>query len=513
MDMRSLFLRAVETWPDREAIAAGDVRLSFAESWERGLRLANVLREHGVRPGDRVAVLEDNTLEAADIYVGCTAANFVRVPLYVRNSGEAHRHMIRNTGCTAVVVSANRAGELDGIEADCPDLRYVLVRDASYEGLLAGAKATDFGTRPAPDQPYVIRHTAGTTGRSKGVAYTHWKWLAYCRDWFYPFPGLEVGDANLCASPISHGSGYFFTPVWIGGGRNVLLEKAEPKACLDVMERERVAYMWCVPTLLASLARHESAPGRDWSALKAMLVAGAPIAETTARAGHAVFGDTLYSGYGQTECFPITQISPKEWFSDVAGSNPLRSAGRAYGYALVKIVDPETRQEVSPGEEGEIAARADGQMIEYWNDPEATAEKIQDGWIMTGDVGRIDRNGYVYLLDRASDLIISGGFNIYPAELENVIAAHPAVAEVAVFAVPDEEWGESPAAVVVVDDPAAVTEEEIVDLCRKGLGSYKKPRTVVITTEPLPKNAVGKILRRVLREPYWADRESRISGS
>jgi acyl-CoA synthetase (AMP-forming)/AMP-acid ligase II len=513
MDMRSLFLRAVETWPDREAIAAGDVHLTFSQAWERGLRLADVLREHGVRAGDRVAVLEDNTLEAADVYVGCTAANFVRVPLYARNSSESHRHMIRNTGCTAVVVSANHAGELDGIEADCPDLRYVLVRDASYEGLLAAAKATDLGTRPSPDEPYVIRHTAGTTGRSKGVAYTHWKWLAYCRDWFYPFPGLEVGDANLCASPISHGSGYFFTPVWIGGGRNVLLEKVDPKACLDLMERERVAYMWCVPTLLGALARHESAPGRDWSALKAMLVAGAPITETTARAGHAIFGDTLYSGYGQTECFPITQISPREWFSEVPGSNPLRSAGRAYGYALVKIVDPETRQEVAPGAEGEIVARADGQMIEYWNDPEATAAKIQDGWIMTGDVGRIDRNGYVYLLDRASDLIISGGFNIYPAELENVIAAHPAVAEVAVFAVPDERWGESPAAVVVVEDPAAVSQEEIVTLCAERLGSYKKPKTVVITTEPLPKSAVGKILRRVLREPYWADRETRVAGS
>jgi acyl-CoA synthetase (AMP-forming)/AMP-acid ligase II len=244
-----------------------------------------------------------------------------------------------------------------------------------------------------------------------------------------------------------------------------------------------------------------------------MLVAGAPITETTARAGHAVFGNTLYSGYGQTECFPITQISPKEWFSAVPGSNPLRSAGRAYGYALVKIVDPDTREEVEAGHEGEIAARADGQMIEYWNDPEATAEKIRDGWIMTGDVGRIDENGYVYLLDRASDLIISGGFNIYPAELENVIASHPAVAEVAVFSVPDDTWGESPAAVVVVEELGSVTEDQIVELCRERLGSYKKPKTVVITIEPLPKSAVGKILRRVLREPYWADRESRVAGS
>jgi acyl-CoA synthetase (AMP-forming)/AMP-acid ligase II len=472
-----------------------------------------VLREHGVRAGDRVAVLEDNTLEAADLYLGCTAANFVRVPLYARNSGEAHRQMIDNTGCTAVVVSEGHAHELDGIQAELPGLKYLMVRDASYEGLLAGASTVDYGTRPSPSDPYVIRHTAGTTGRSKGVAYTHWKWLAYCRDWFYPFPGVEVGDANLCASPISHGSGYFFTPIWIAGGRNVLLEKVEPKACLDLMEAEHVSYMWCVPTLLGSLARDPSAMGRNWGALKAMLVAGAPINEATARAGHAVFGDVLFSGYGQTEVFPVTQISPREWFSDVPGSTPLRSAGRAYGYALVRIVDPETREDVAAGEEGEIAARADGQMIEYWNDPEATAEKIRDGWIMTGDIGRVDANGYLYLLDRASDLIISGGFNIYPAELENVIAGLPGVLEVAVFSVPDEKWGESPAAVVVVNDLGDVTEAQVVELCRSNLGSYKKPSRVVVTTDPLPKSAVGKILRRVLREPYWAQREARVAGS
>jgi acyl-CoA synthetase (AMP-forming)/AMP-acid ligase II len=269
----------------------------------------------------------------------------------------------------------------------------------------------------------------------------------------YQFPPVQVGDTNVCASPISHGSGYFFTPAWIGGGRHYMINRIDPKHTLDVMERERVAYMWCVPTLLGL------------------------------------------------------------WFAEVPGSQPLRSAGRPYAFAMVRIVDRETGEDVEPGGEGEILAKADGQLLGYWNDPAATAEKIRDGWVHTGDIGRIDANGYLYLLDRASDMIISGGLNIYPAELENAIASHPEVVEVAVFAVPSEKWGEAPAAVCTVKDPVNVTEDEIIEVCRTRLASYKKPAIVVVTTDPLPKNAAGKILRRTLREPYWAGKSQRVAGS
>lgn len=513
MDVRSLFLRAVETWPDREAIATDHVTYTFAEAWERGLRLANVFREYGVRPGDRVAVLEDNSLEAADFYLACTAGNFVRVPLYARNAQDAHGHMIDNTDAKVVVVSEQYAGDLPSERGSMPSVNQVLVRDSGYEELLAAAAPDDPATRPSSDDYYIIRHTAGTTGKSKGVGYTHWKWLAYCRDWMFQFPPVMVGDTNLCASPISHGSGYFFTPIWIGGGRNYLLDMVDPAHTVEVMEREKVAYMWCVPTLLGMLSRVDGAGERDWSCLKGMLVAGAPITETTARRGHEVFGDVLYSCYGQTEINPITTITPWEWFSDVPGSQPLRSAGRPFPYGLVRIRNLETGDEMPRGQAGEIMAKLDGQMLGYWNDPEGTAAKIRDGWIHTGDIGRIDENGYLYLLDRAGDMIISGGFNIYPAELENAIATHPDVVEVAVFAVPDDRWGESPAAVVVVADGSTLTEKVVSDLCQAKLGSYKKPSTVLVTTEPLPKSAVGKILRRELREPYWAGRSERVSGS
>lgn len=513
MDVRTLMRRSVETWGAHEAIVAGSTRLTFEEAWDRGLRLANVLLERGLVAGDRVAVIEDNSLEASDFFLATTAANLVRVPLYPRNSREAHHHMISHTGCRAVVAAEQHHHEVVGLDDEIPAVETILVRDGSYEALLAGASAVDPNPTIGPDDTYIIRHTGGTTGLSKGVPYTHRQWLAAGRDWFYPFPPVEIGDACLHVGPISHGSGYLFMPVWISGGKNVLLEKFEPEQTLDLMEAEKIAYMFNVPTILSHLVRHPSAAGRDYSRLKTINVGGSPITEATARLAREVFGDVLWQAYGQTEALPLTMVGPHEWFADIEGSQPLRSAGRALPFAELRILDVETLEPLPVGAEGVIAACCDGQMSAFWDDPEASAERIVDGFVITGDVGRLDANGYLYVLDRAGDMIISGGYNIYPAELENAISEHPAVIEAAVFAIPHERWGETPAAVCVVADISAVDEAAIIELVRERLGSYKKPSKVVITTDPLPKSPVGKVLRKKLREPFWEGQERRVAGS
>ena len=205
-------------------------------------------------------------------------------------------------------------------------------------------------------------------------------------------------------------------------------------------------------------------------------------------------------------------MGPRQWFADVPGSTPLRACGLALPFAEVEIWDEED-QPLPAGEVGEIVARSDGQMTEFWDNPEATAERIVNGWVKTGDLGRLDANGYLYVEDRADDMIISGGFNIWPAELENVIAGHPGVVEVAVFGVPHEKWGESPHAVCVVEDTDQVDAQELIDLVSDQLGSYKKPGSVTLTVEPLPKSPVGKIKRKDLREPFWEGHERRVSGS
>ncbi len=512
MDVTGVMRRAATFFANREAVVHGDDRLTFAEAWTRGCRMANGLIGLGLRPGERVAVLEDNSKEAADVFLGAGIANLVRVPLYPRNSREAHLHMIEHTGCRALVVSGSHAHEVADFETHLSGLEHILVRDQGYEAWLAAQSPADPMLTIRGSDNYIIRHTGGTTGRSKGVAYTHKAWLAAGRDWFYLYPPVEPGDKCLHVGPISHGSGYLFVPIWLGGGVNVMVDKFEPGAVVELMEREGIGYMFAVPTMLNLLNNEPTVRRRDWSKLKCMLIAAAPISDTTALTAREIFGEVLYQGYGQTEVLLISFMGPRQWFAKVEGSNPLRSCGLVMPFADVEIWD-ESNTPVPLGQPGQIVARTDGQMTGFWEDPKATAERMVDDWVLTGDIGVLDANGYLYLLDRADDMIISGGFNIWPAELENAIASHPAVLEVAVFGVPDTRWGETPLAVVVPKPGESVDEAAIVQLCIDQLGSYKKPGRVVIRDDPLPKTPVGKIKRKELREPYWKGQPRRVAGS
>lgn len=515
MDVRGLMRQSARLNANRTAIKHGDRTLTFAEAWSRGLQMANALLAAGLEPGDRVGVLEDNSVEAQDFFAGAAAAGLVRVPLYARNAPESHHHMLDHTGCRAIVVSEAHRGDIDGIRADLADDLQVIVRDDGYEAWLASHPDTDPDVSIDPDDWYIIRHTGGTTGKPKGVAYTHRSWLAAGRDWFYNFPPMQAGDACLHVGPISHGSGYLYTPTWLSGGANVLLDHFDVDETLEVMEQESIGYMFAVPAMLNALARHPTATSRDWSSLKVIQIGGAPIADDTALLARDVFGPVLYQGYGQTEALPVCMMGPDEWFSEVPGSQPLRSAGRALPFAYLDIRDPDDSTASLPiGDEGEIAIRCDGQMLGFWENEAATAERMSaDGFVLTGDIGRLDENGYLYVLDRKDDMIISGGFNIWPAELENVILDHPAVVEAAVFAVPHDRWGESPMALCVVTEGADVDADAIIALCTERLGSYKKPAEVAFQTEPLPKSPVGKIQRKVLREPYWAGHDRRVAGN
>lgn len=512
MDVRTQMRRAAEFYADYDAVVAGSRRLSFSEAWTRGVRLANALIALGVKPGERVGVLEDNSIEAADFYIAGAVANIVRVPLYPRNGREAHEHMLGHTNCRVLLVAEHYASEVEGIADSLPDLDHIIIRDKNYESWLASHPAVDPELPIDPDDIYIIRHTGGTTGKSKGVSYTHRAWLAAGRDWFYLYPPVEPGDSCLHVGPISHGSGYLFLPMWLSGGCNVLEDHFDPTGTLDVMEREGIGFMFMVPTMVNAIAHLPGVAARDWSKLKCLLISAAPISDDTALRAREIFGDVLYQGYGQTEVLPVAMMGPRQWFREgVEGSTPLRSCGMPLPFSQLQIWDEENNP-LPVGEAGEIVAKTDGQMTGFWNNPEATAERLVNGWVKTGDIGRLDKNGYLYMLDRSDDMIISGGYNIWPMELENVIAGHPAVVEVAVFGIPHEKWGETPMAVCVVNDQP-VTTEEIIRLCADELGSYKKPGQVELRTEPLPKSPVGKIKRKDLREPYWAGQDRRVAGS
>lgn len=512
LNVRDAMRFAAQSNRDRLAIVSGDRSLTFGEAWQRGIRMANALLDLGLRSGDRVAVLEDNCIEAADFFLGMAAANLVRVPLYKRNSSEAHAQMVKQTGCRALVVGHKHQEEIADIKNAVPELEHVIVRSDDYEGWLSSQREDD----PDPDIDssdfYIIRHSGGTTGQSKGMAFSHRAWLSTERDWTYRLPPIELGDACTHVAPISHGSGYLFVPVWLAGGYNILERKFDPQRHFDLLT-EHGGYCFAVPTIvsdLVSFAKNNPVP--DVSKLKALVIAGAPMRESTARAAYEIFGDRLHQFFGQTEAVPATWMTAKEWFGDVSGSSPMRSVGRVMPFARIEIRD-EDNKSLPLGEVGEIAIQVDGQMEKIWNEPEMTARRLVDGWVLSGDIGKLDQNGYLYLIDRKDDMIISGGFNIWPAELEIAIATHPAVREVVVVAAPHPRWGETPAAIVVAHDGASISEAEVIEVCATRLGGYKKPTLVVIQSEPLLRTPVGKIPRKQLRERFWQTDGQRIGGS
>ena len=512
MDVRTLMRRAALHYSSREAIVHNETRLTFAQAWERGVRLANGLLSMGLKPGDRVGVLEDNSVEAADLFQAAAIANLVRVPLYPRNGRPAHTHMLGHTNCRALLVSEVHAHEVEGLQQELPDLEHIFVRDSGYEQWLASQSSEDPDVPVSPSDYFIIRHTGRHDGALQGCG-LYAQGLARC--WaglVLHLPPVEPGDKCLHLGPISHGSGYQYLPIWLSGGCNVMLDHFDTQHTLDVIEHERVNFLFMVPTMVNAVVHDNGARGRDFSSLKCLLVAAAPIQDATALAAREVFGDVLYQGYGQTEVLPVSMMNSAQWFAQIEGSNPLRACGLALPFSEVEIWD-EDNNPVAANEVGEIVARSDGMMSEFWNNPEASAERIVDGWIKTGDLGKLDANGYLYVVDRADDMIISGGFNIWPAEIENVLAGHPDVVEVAVFGIPHQRWGETPHALCVVVEGSSVTEQELIDRVSADLGSYKKPSAITITTEPLPKSPVGKIKRKDLREPFWAGVDRRVSGS
>lgn len=512
MDVPSLMRQAKDLHAERTALIVGGRRFTFEEAWSRGCRVANAMIALGVRPGDRVAAVEDNNLGAADFFLGSAIAGAVRVPLYARNSREAHRAMIARTKVKLVFADPQYADSIGGLDAEVGCLDHVVVRGTDYEDWLARHSATDPAIKVADDDWYIIRHSSGTTGRSKGVGYTQNGWLVNSRNWFYRLPRLSPESVLGHAAPISHASGYMLIPVWLHGGANLLFGPFEPRRVLEEMAAYGMTHVFLAPSMVAALAAEPGAGSRDWSRLGCILTGGAPITDATIAASRRVFGDTLYQVFGSTEATPLTIATPQEWFG--AGADParLRSAGRLMPFAQAEIRDAEGAV-VPFGEEGEIFVRCEAQMQGYWEDPELSANRLIDGWVRTGDIGRLDRDGFLYILDRADDMIVSGGLNIWPSELETVIADHPAIIEVAVFGIPHAQWGETPMAVCRTAGSAAVSMEDVVRIVTDRMGSYMKPTRVEFTTEPLPKTVVGKLNRRALRDPFWVGHERHVGGS
>jgi acyl-CoA synthetase (AMP-forming)/AMP-acid ligase II len=512
MNIRDALSRAARCYASRNAVLYDNSFFTFEQMWERGCRLANALLSLGLQPQDNVAILSDNTIEAVDFILGAAAANLVRVPLYARNAPDAHGHMLLHAGCRALLATTRYWPDVGRIDLTrLPKLAHRIEIGTDYEDWLASFPADCPTVRIHGDDGYIIRHTGGSTGRPRPVRYTHRMWINACRDWFYNLPRIDLGDVFMHCCPISHGSGYCFLPVWLNGGINFVEPSFDPLIALRRMQEHRVAMTFLVPTMVGSMVRAGDTSG-DFRALKCIQVASAPISRQTLLRARDVFGDVIYQLYGQTEALPVTLLRPSEWSSSDPACDPLASVGRPLPFAELEIRDVEHPRRVMPaGEVGEIVVRCDGQMTGFYDQP-GDQDRLVDGWVRTGDIGRQDMSGYVYLIDRKGEMLISGGYNIWPAEIESALASHPDIIEVVAFGIPDDAWGEVPYAVCCVRPGTGVTERELIDLCARRLGSYKKPRKVELTEHPLPKTAVGKLSRAALREAHWTSRDRRIGA-
>jgi acyl-CoA synthetase (AMP-forming)/AMP-acid ligase II len=331
---------------------------------------------------------------------------------------------------------------------------------------------------------------------------------------------LTARDTYLAAAPLTHAASTVIYALLARGSRVLVMDHFDPGLALELIERERCTVTVMVPTMLQMIVNHEAASSFDLSSLRAVLYAGAPISAATARRARELLGDVLFQTYGQSECLPATSLTPED-HAEGATSNAalLRSAGRPCLNSSVRILDDDDH-DVAGCEIGEIAIHTHGRMLGIYGDPEATAARITpDGYVRTRDSGYLDERGYLFVVDRKDDMIISGGFNIWPAEIENALLKHPAVADAAVVGVPHPKWGETPHAVVVLRSGETVSEErlalELMELCRTEIGSMKKPTDIVFRTDALPRNELGKLPRRVLREAYWpqGDLERQVSGA
>ena len=506
---------AVRRFADHIALVDDSASLTYRQMWDRGRRLATVLRGLGVHPGDRVVALMNNRNEWVELDNAVSMIGGVRGRLNSRDGAREFVWVLNDLTPTVVVTGPEFTAVIQDLidSGRAPAARVIGLADSGdYEQLIRDAAPAE-PVALTEDAPYLIFHTSGTTGHYKGAIYQHQNWVAAYRNILATIMGDMGPDcALLHVGPLSHQSGILTAPALYRGARSVMLDHFDPKRFFDAVEREKITHTILAPAIINALANHPDAAHRDLSSLRCIYYSGSPIAPTVLRRAMEVFGPIFLQGYGSTEGGTIynTVLYPDEHIETLENDpKRLASCGRPSPFFDVRVAD-EAGNEVPPGEVGELRVRGDAVSVGYWNQPEATASAYVDGWFRTGDLAVRSEGDFITIVDRKNDMIISGGLNVYPREVEDVISAHPAVNEVAVISVPDERWGEAVKACVSLRGGMSLTLAELQSHCKAtGLATYKKPLSLDILAE-VPKTAAGKVFRRALREPYWNGRRRQV---
>lgn len=484
-------------YPDKRALVDADRVHTWTQVEDRARRLASYLAGRGLQPGDRVMVIARNCIEWPEISFGLAKAGLIAVPVNIRLAPDEVAHARGDCGARAVIIHADH---LDKFLGELSELSLVLIIGPEYESALAAAKPEPPQCDVSPDDVAVILYTSGTTGRAKGVMHTHRALLYQAADTNLVTEASR-SDVMLATTPFFTAGGMVRTVSWLYLGQTMVIhQRFDPQAVIDEIERSKITFTTFIPTMLhRTVAILEDGPPRDMSSLRRISYGSAPVPPGLARKAMNLLGCDLQQRYGLTECGgQATILTPQDHRDILAGRTSIAtSCGLETPMCTIRIVVNDGR-EAPVGEIGEITIDSPANSVGYWNLPEQTAEAFRPDGLRTGDLGYLDADGYLHITGRRSDLIISGGFNVYPAEIERVIAQHAGVDMVAVVGVPDPEWGETPVAVVIpkshVQDRDALT-DELAAACRADLAGYKQPHRFVFWEE-FPLGPAGKILKR-----------------
>lgn len=504
--------------PSRLAVVdvQNDRRISFGELNERVYQVANgFTKTLGLQRGDRVAVLSKNSIEFFEIYFACALVGLIVQPLNWRLA-EEELATILNDGDPSVMISNVEFREQRDAVTDQLSVGIYLETgegsDGSYEELVTNASADepDGYDDVGDDDPFLILYTGGTTGLSKGALHSH-------KSFFMGMLNQTVAERIVPSDVYMLTGQMFHIPVGLAmnymvHGCPIVLINFEAKLALEIIERERVSSFLGITTMLNWMMAVDGFENYDLSSLRNIQYGGGPMPASIVKLALEKFPCTLIQGYGQTEGMTMTFLSQEDHYRAVNGvhAERLASCGREGFVTEVRLLNE--KGELVPRDSktpGEITVRSEATMLGYWGKDDLTAQTIRDGWMSTGDVATWDKDGYIFIVDRAKDMIISGGENIYSTQVEGAIAHHDAVLEVAVIGIPDDEWGEAVKAIVVLKPGCEATEQDIIETAKQHLASYQKPRSVDFV-EALPKAITGKIMKRELRDPYWAKQGKQV---
>jgi len=491
--------------PNVEAVCFGDRVLTYVELRDRCWRLSNALAAVG-EPGDRVAILAENCPEYTECYYGVPGAGMALTLLNYRLTARELTYIIGNSAPRLLVVEPKYLPTIQQIRADIPSVEQILLIGSeaegctNYDAFVAGGEATEPTRRPSEDDLCWLLYTSGTTGLPKGAMLSHRNLMAAILNGMV---GWEVSPDEVCMSafPQFHVAGYAIPLNHLRGYKVVMLKTFDPQTMLRTVEEQRITSTSMAPTMIAMLLESGMADDYDLSSLKRIGYGASSMPAEVLRKARLKWPQVRFgTGFGMTELSGnVMSMGPLDHDRAAEHGLPLlASVGKQMPLARVRVVDDENR-DVAANTPGEILVKGDQVLMGYWRNPEASAAAFTDGWFHTGDVGRWDEDGYLYIVDRKKDMILTGGENVYPREVEEVLYEHPAVVEAAVIGAPDPKWGEKVVAAVCVREGYEVTAAALIEHCRERIASYKKPRHVVFI-DVLPRNASGKVLKRELRD-------------